>query len=196
MNLVLASSSPRRIELLKFLGLPFTVRPSDWEETFDPAWKPEKVVLELSKTKAQDVAAKLNGAGENLVIGGDTIVVLDNHILGKPKSEDEACDMLRRLSGRDHIVYTGVTVLSHPSGGMKQGFERTEVTFRALSDDEIRAYVATKEPMDKAGAYALQGTGASIVARVNGCYSNVIGFPMPLVTRLLRECGVTILGSP
>jgi septum formation protein len=195
-KLVLASSSPRRVELLKYLGLPFTVSPSSWEETFDRTWRPERVVLELAKTKAEDVARSMPGGDNYILLGGDTIVVLDEQILGKPSSKEEACDMLRRLAGRTHTVYTGVAVLQLPSGELKQGFERSEVTFRKLDDKEIVAYVETGEPMDKAGAYALQGIGSAIVEKINGCYTNIIGFPIPLLVRLLRESGISVLGSP
>jgi septum formation protein len=195
-KLVLASSSPRRVELLKYLGLPFTVSPSSWEETFDRTWRPERVVLELARTKAQDVARSMPGGDDYILLGGDTIVVLDEQILGKPSSKEEAWDMLRRLAGRTHTVYTGIAVLRLPSGELKQGFERSEVTFRKLDDKEIVAYVETGEPMDKAGAYALQGTGSAIVEKISGCYTNIIGFPIPLLVRLLRESGITVLGSP
>jgi septum formation protein len=195
-KLVLASSSPRRVELLKYLRLPFTVSPSLWEETFDRSWRPEKVVLELARTKAEDVARTLPPGENYIVLGGDTIVVLDEQVLGKPSSKDDACDMLRRLSGRSHTVYTGLAVLHLPGGEVKQGFERSDVTFRKLNDKEIISYVETGEPMDKAGAYALQGIGSAIVEKISGCYTNIIGFPMPLLVRLLRESGVAILGTP
>jgi septum formation protein len=206
-KLVLASSSPRRVELLKYLGLPFTVSPSSWEETFDPSWRPERVVLELARIKAEDVARSLPPGSNYIVLGGDTIVVLDEKILGKPSSQADACHMLRRLSGRTHTVYTGIAVLHlswerrHPAGSLegaqlKQGFERSDVTFRKLDEQEIVAYVETGEPMDKAGAYALQGIGSAIVEKINGCYTNIIGFPLPLLVRLLRESGVAILGTP
>jgi septum formation protein len=196
LHLILASSSPRRIELLKYLALPFTVSPSSWEEKFDPSWRPERVVLELSRTKAEDVAKTLPAEQKHLVLGGDTIVVLDERIMGKPSSKEDACNMLRSLSGRTHLVYTGVAVLHAPGGEIRQGFERSEVTFRKLLEQEIISYVETGEPRDKAGAYALQGTGSSIVEKINGCYTNIIGFPMPLLVRLLRESGVSVLGVP
>lgn len=187
--IILASQSPRRQELMKLTGLPFTVRVADVDETMDPALPVQQEVARVSRLKARTIAA--SAAPDDIVIAADTIVVIDGRELGKPHTQQDAFDMLRLLSGRTHEV---VTVLSVCRG------ERTEseavvtrVTFRALTDEEIRAYIATGEPMDKAGAYGIQGLGAVLVAGIRGDYSNVVGLPIPLLAEMLEEFGIHVL---
>jgi septum formation protein len=182
--IILASASPRRAEILKKIGLAFTIRPSAIDETAVPALSPAECVTELARRKAKAVAAAIP---EGILIGADTIVVLGKTILGKPASEAEACDMLRRLSGKTHRVFTGFAILDRPSNREATGVEMTEVTFRELAENEIAAYVRSGEAMDKAGAYGIQDTSAVFVARINGCFYNVIGFPLPRFYLALRS---------
>lgn len=189
MAIILASKSPRRQELLKLLGVDFTIHTADIDETMDPALPPEQEVARVGEEKAEAVAAQC--ASEDIVIAADTIVVVDGQILGKPKSEADAVRMLSLLSGRRHEVMTGLTVLQ--SGRMQRCVVRTGIEFRPLSDREIRAYVATGEPMDKAGAYGIQGRGALFVAHLDGDYFNVMGLPLCRLGQLLNELGVELL---
>lgn len=182
MAVILASASPRRRELLKFITEDFTVRVSDAEEVTDPGLSAEETVKSLAVIKGEAVAKSFP---HDTVISADTIVVLDGRILGKPKNEEDAFNMLSSLSGRTHEVFTGVCVLH---GNKKLVFaERTEVSFYALSDDEIRAYIRTGEPADKAGAYGIQGKGCTLVKAINGDYNNVVGLPVAELNRLLKE---------
>ncbi len=173
---VLASASPRRYNLLKQIGLNFVVHPSGIDEDSYQASTPEEHVLRLSKDKALEVAKNYDDA---IVISADTIVVLDGEIINKPKDPDEAKQMLRKLSGRTHKVYTGFTILDTKTKKVVSDFEVTDVKFRELSDDEIEEYVASGSPLDKAGAYGIQDDyGAVFVERINGCFYNVVGFPL------------------
>lgn len=191
MNLILASQSPRRQQLLQQMGLTFTVKVADIDETMDPSQPPEKQVAEVSARKAAAIAAVSDP--EDVIIAADTIVVVDNTILGKPQNEDDARAMLRMLSGRSHRVMTGITVcrgddtVSHT--------EITEIRFRRLSDKEIEAYVASGDPMDKAGSYGIQNAAAVFVSGLRGDYFNVMGLPLCSLTVLLRRFGVTVLGE-
>ena len=188
MNWILASGSPRRRELLEMLGVPdLTIRPATGPERATPGAGPEQTVRELSLHKAQEVAQTC--APEDIIIAADTIVYLDGAILGKPKDHDDAVRMLTALSGREHIVYTGVAVLR--GGELRQ--EQTAVRFRALTPAEIERYIATGEPMDKAGAYGIQGRGALFVAHLDGDYFNVMGLPLCRLGQLLNELGVELL---
>ena len=182
MAIILASASPRRRELLKFITEDFTVKVSDAEEITDPALSAEETVKSLAVIKGEAVA---EGFPEDTVISADTIVVLDGEILGKPKDEEDAFRMLSSLSGRTHEVFTGVCVLH--SGRRLVFAERTEVSFFPLSEDEIRAYIATGEPADKAGAYGIQGKGCTLVKAISGDYNNVVGLPVAGLNRLLKE---------
>ena len=184
--IILASASPRRAQLLKQIGLPFVVSASNICEDRDIASDPVHHVLELSRCKAQDVAARL---GTGLVLGVDTIVVLDGSILGKPGSPEEAKHMLRRLSNRTHYVFSGLTLLRAEGGQMCSDVSRTEVDMRALSDEEIEAYVATGEPLDKAGAYGIQGRAAPFIREIHGCYYNVVGLPLSKLVDMLKAMG-------
>lgn len=197
-RLVLASASPRRSALLADLDLDFTIRPPQTDETPLPYESPADLVARLAREKAQTRV----GAGE-IVLAADTVVVIDNEILGKPADATEARSMLARLSGRDHEVYTGVALADGSSGrdgsGASSGsraptrlasrVERTQVRIREMSAAEIAAYVAGGEPMDKAGAYAIQGWGALFVEAIAGNYTNVVGLPMPAVEACFRELG-------
>jgi septum formation protein len=198
-RIVLASGSPRRLELLGNLGLSFEVIPSNTDETIPPGISPEELVVMLSIKKAHDVFNSLDPHKDLVIIGADTMVVLDGELIGKPVDVKDAKAMLTRLSERTHIVFTGVTVLEKRRNAELKTFQHVEksfVTFRKLEEPEIEAYVATKEPMDKAGAYALQGIGAALVARIEGCYTNIIGLPISQTILMLRQAGVNILGLP
>ena len=181
--LILASASPRRRELLTQAGYTFTVRTADLAEVTRPGEDAIRFTTRLAREKAEAVAAALPTDEAALVLGADTVVVVDGAILGKPRDAADAARMLRALSGRTHQVITGVCVLQ---GERRQcAAEVTHVCFRALSDEEIDAYVATGEPLDKAGAYAIQGRAGQWVPRISGCYFNVVGLPLALVSSML-----------
>jgi septum formation protein len=184
-KLLLASSSPRRQELLALLGLGFSVAPAHLDETPRDGEDPLDYVRRLAAEKAAAV-----GADDEVVLAADTAVVLDGAILGKPGSADGAAAMLRSLSGRSHLVHTGVAVRLGEAGAW--GSATTTVTFVPLSDADIDWYVGTGEPMDKAGAYALQGAGGVFVASVDGSASNVVGLPLHLVPAVLADIGFTL----
>lgn len=184
MNWILASGSPRRRELLEMLGVPdLTIRPATGPERATPGAGPEQTVRELSLHKAQEVAQTC--APEDIIIAADTIVYLDGAILGKPKDHDDAVRMLTALSGREHIVYTGVAVLR--GGELRQAAEQTAVRFRTLTPAEIERYIATGEPMDKAGAYGVQSLGALLVERIDGDFYNVMGLPVEKLGQCLTK---------
>ena len=189
MSIILASGSPRRRELLEMLGLEFEIRPARGGEHPPEHAGPEETVLALSAAKAREVAE--HSGPENVIVAADTIVWLDGRLLGKPHSEAEAAQMLRALSGREHEVWTGVTVLG--CGRALRGAERTLVRFRALSDEEIAAYIATGEPMDKAGAYGAQGYASLFVEGITGDFFNVMGLPLCRLGKMLAEVGVKLL---
>ncbi|MFZ7945560.1 MULTISPECIES: Maf family protein [Bacillaceae] len=183
-NLILASSSPRRKELLENLHLTFAISSSEVDESFDPALSPEEVVMELADRKAQAV---FKGNQDAFVIGSDTIVVANNVVLGKPADEAEAIRMLKTLSGKKHEVFTGVSIVSPESS--TRFFEKTEVWFWELTDDEIKAYVQSGEPLDKAGAYGIQQLGGMLVKKINGDYFAVVGLPVARTIRELKKAG-------
>ena len=190
MAIILASKSPRRSELLARMGVEFTVKTSKIDEKMDPFANPADEVARVSLAKAQAVRGTCHP--DDIIIGADTIVVCDGLTMGKPRSESEAFSMLRRLSGRDHQVLTGLTVLG---GDCTENLTvTTTLRFRALSDAEIRNYIATGEPMDKAGAYGIQGLAAMFVVGLDGDYYNVMGLPVCTLTILLRRFGVKLLG--
>lgn len=186
-RLILASSSPRRRELLAGLGLEFEVRPVDVDETPLEGEAPEAFVERLAREKARARAEP-----DEAVLAADTIVTIDDRLLGKPRDDAEAAAMLRLLAGRSHRVLTGVALAVD---GKEPTFAvaRTEVRFAPLSEDEITWYVASGEPSDKAGAYAIQGLGALFVESIRGNYSNVVGLPLPTVYRLLLDAGIDLL---
>lgn len=187
MKIILASSSPRRKMLLEQIGLKFEVVPSKVEEKVEGN-KPCDIVKDNALKKAEDVASSHHG----LIIAADTIVVCDGKILGKPKSRKEAEGMLSFLSGKWHEVFSGVAVLNTQIGEKVVECVKTKVKMRKLSEEEIRAYVATKEPLDKAGAYAVQGLGALLIDRIEGSYTNVVGLPLVTLGRILKKFGVRI----
>ena len=189
MKLILASSSPRRAEVLENAGVPFTVISSAADETPYPGETPKALVQRLADTKADLVAAR--AVGPAIVIGADTAVVLDGQVLGKPRSTDDARHMLEQLSGRTHSVYTGVSLIRLPDAERVRFVETTLVHFSRLTTDEISAYLATEEPYDKAGAYAIQGRGGRFIPRIEGCYYNVVGLPLEHLLAALRELGWT-----
>jgi septum formation protein len=181
--LVLASRSPRRRELLRAAGIEFRVVPPQSEEG-TPRGRPGRyadVVRRSALDKARDVARRQDG----LILAADTIVVCEGKVMGKPRDEEGARRMLRKLSGRWHSVYTGVALLE--GARCMLGYERTEVAFRRLSNTQLEWYIGTGEPMDKAGAYAIQGHGAALIRAIRGCYTNVIGLPLPRVLEMLEE---------
>lgn len=181
-EIILASASPRRKELLSTAGIEFTVKVADVEEKIDDGLTPAEVVRSLALQKAQAVADK---NPEAIVIGADTIVVLDDVILGKPQSEENAVEMLTSLSGRSHTVYTGVALIK---GDKVRNFcEATQVEFYDLTKEDIDAYVATKDCMDKAGAYGIQTNGCVLIRKIDGDYFNVVGLPVSKVYRELRD---------
>ncbi|WP_019638281.1 Maf family protein [Paenibacillus fonticola] len=191
---VLASTSPRRRELLASLHIPFEVIPSDADESTPSHWTPEQIVMELALRKAKAVVASLPGASINAVIvGSDTIVVRDGQVLGKPKDQAEAASMLRSLQGRSHSVYTAVACIDGITGRSEVDYRLTLVTMRALTEQEIAAYARTGEGLDKAGAYAIQGLGSIFVTGIEGCYFNVVGMPLSLLSEMLGHFGVEIL---
>ena len=189
MQLILASASPRRKELLSLFHIPFTIRVADIDETMDPAKAPCDEVARVSRLKAEAVPHE---AGDT-VIAADTVVVCQGRVLGKPRSEAEAEEMLTMLSGRDHQVMTGCTVLA--PAGSRTFTEVTDLHFRPLSRQEIRRYVASGEPMDKAGAYGIQGGAALFCQRMVGDYYNVMGLPVCRLGQVLREMAPDLMGD-
>lgn len=189
MSIILASNSPRRRELLAQIGIrDFQILSPDVDETVEPGLSPARMVETLSLRKAQAAAGR--AGAEDLIIAADTVVALDGRVLGKPQDQGEAFAMLSALSGREHRVYTGVTVLG--GGQAATEHEETAVAFRALSPEEIRDYIATGEPMDKAGAYGIQGVGALLVQGIRGDYCNVVGLPVFRLGRMLSGFGVKL----
>lgn len=177
--IILASQSPRRQELLKLITSDFEIKVSNVDETLPDIIMPKEAVMYLSKIKAEPFAD-----GDDIVIGADTVVALDGKILGKPKSEENAKEMLRFLSGRTHSVFTGVTLASDKK--TKTFAVETKVKFFELTNEEIDAYIKTKEPFDKAGAYGIQGYGSLLVEKIDGDYFNVVGLPVSTLARELK----------
>lgn len=182
---VLASASPRRARILRSLGLAHRVEPATIQEVAFPGELPHTQVERLALEKARDVISRAGGLP---VLAGDTVVTLDHQVLGKPGSPGEAVGILKRLSGRTHRVASGLALVL-PDGKELSGVMETLVTFRHLLPGEAEAYVATGEPMDKAGGYGIQGLGATLVSAIQGDYSTVVGLPVPLLLRLLAEGG-------
>jgi len=188
--LILASSSPRRRDLLLQIGVDFTVSPADVNESILPGELPEDYALRVSLDKARAASGK---AGEGIVIAADTIVVFKDVILGKPADSKEARRMLGMLSGEMHRVITGLTVMNAATGVVSCKTSTTKVWFRNLKDDEVNRYILSGEPLDKAGGYGIQGKGALLVERIEGCYYNVVGLPLGLLDDMLREFGINLL---
>lgn len=214
--IVLASGSPRRIDILTDLALDFIIRASDEDEIVKDTMTPSDVVLELARAKAERVLflleheptetekARLDQADELIILAADTIVVFDQKILGKPKDVPDACKMLASLAGNMHVVFTGVQVLHlgkqagetrwHVLESMSD-VDESRVFFDPLTTEEIESYVATGEPMDKAGSYAVHGIGSFMVAKIDGCHTNVIGLPVPKTIKMLRKAGIKVMGK-
>jgi septum formation protein len=191
-RLVLASASPRRKELLALLRVPFEIIPSAYEEQLPEAHPdPAALAVHLAGEKALDVARRNPGA---LVLGADTVVALGTRVYGKPADAADAARMLGELSGRTHEVITGVALMAPQ--GVRRFATRTSVRFRELEEAEIQAYCGTGEPLDKAGAYAIQGCGAVLIRGIEGDYPNVVGLPLAPLALLLRELGIPVLGKP
>ena len=186
MQVILASASPRRLALLQQIGIEAKVCPADFDEVSGSAVQAEDVVLANAIGKCKAV---VKNKGDSLpVIAADTVVVAEGVILGKPKNEEDAIEMLKQLSGKTHKVMTGIAVSY--AGEMLAEVCETEVVFRELTDEEIKKYAATGEPLDKAGAYGIQGMGAVLVEKINGCYNNVVGLPLTRLQLILAKLGV------
>ncbi len=189
-RIILASASPRRKEILAKTGLAFEVDRSGYDEQLDPRIEPHRLARTLAWHKAQAVSGRYQDA---LLIAADTFIAFRGHMLGKPHTAAEAVRMLGMLSGKTHSVITGYAVIDTRTGRRASGSEETKVVFRRLSKAEISAYVKTGEPLDKAGAYAIQGRGAMLVQRIEGDYLNVVGLPLVSLVRTLRKFGVKLL---
>jgi septum formation protein len=187
MKLILASSSPRRAEILHHAGISFSVLSSAIDESPLPGEPPEKLVHRLADAKAELVVAR--AVGPAIILAADTVVAIDGQILGKPRSTDEARQMLELLSGRTHSVITGVSLARLPEMQRRQFVDTTLVHFAKLSNEDISSYLATEEPYDKAGAYAIQGRARRYIPRIEGCYFNVVGLPLSRVVAALHELG-------
>lgn len=191
-KIVLAPASPRRKEILALAGLRFSVEPSDYEETLDNAIKPHNLAKRLSLKKARAVAGKYRDA---LIIAADTFIVFKGKLSGKPHTSKEARKMLTMLNGKSHSAITGYTVLDTRTGKKITRSIETKVWFKKMSSQELDAYVATKEPLDKAGAYAIQSCGAMIVKKIEGDYLNVVGLPLFDLTDSLKKFGINLLSG-
>ncbi|HXX15312.1 MAG TPA: Maf family protein [Candidatus Eremiobacteraceae bacterium] len=189
MKLILASASPRRAQILRDAGISFSVLSSAVDETPYPNETPQQVVQRLANAKAELVAAR--AVGPAILVAADTVVVLDGQILGKPRSTEDARRMLQLFSGRTHSVVTGVSLIRLPEMERRQFIETTLVTFAPLSSADISRYLATDEPYDKAGAYAIQGHAGRYIPRIEGCYFNVVGLPLARLVATLEELGWT-----
>lgn len=192
-NIILASASPRRKEILEQIGISFTAAASKVEEVLEEdKYDAGRFAEELALMKAQDVAQRMTPG--SLVIGADTVVLSESGILGKPKDKEDAFIMLKSLEGKTHSVLTGVALVEAPEGKYMVSHEVTEVRFRHLTDKEIKSYIDSGEPMDKAGAYGIQGKGALFVEGIVGCYFNVVGLPVSRLSLMMRDFGIEILG--
>lgn len=192
MSLILASGSPRRRELLQQLNLDFQVITRDVDESFSKDHLPEQVVQDLASRKAASIADQYEQA---VIIGSDTLVILDGEILGKPRDPQDALDMLTRLSGREHQVNTGIAiydVVNHRTERIITDVSSTKVTMRLLTKEQIKAYIQTGEPLDKAGAYGIQGKGACLIEKINGCYFNVVGLSLVLLDQMMGRLGYSL----
>ncbi len=185
-RLTLASGSPRRQEILTNLGLNFTVLPANIDESPQLSEEPQSYALRMAVQKAMAAANKVESG---LIIGADTIVVVDGQIMGKPRDVAEAAQQLRVLSGREHIVFSGLGIVDKTTGRTVSTLEQTIVYFREMSDAEIQSYIRTGEPLDKAGSYGIQGKGAVFIRRIEGDYFNVVGLPIAKLYSLLAELG-------
>lgn len=194
MKYILASASPRRKELLQQIGLEFDIIPACGEEIIQYE-KPEEVVMDLSRQKAEEIAKRrMEKEVPEIIIGADTVVAYNGKILGKPKDEKDAYDMISMLQGNSHKVYTGVTLLLRKKEEVQvhSFYEETEVTMYPMSETEKKWYVETKEPMDKAGGYGIQGKCAVFIEKIHGDYNNVVGLPVARIYQVLQKLGIDI----
>ncbi len=189
MKLILASASPRRAEIMRSAGIAFNVISSAVDETPMPNEAPQDLVQRLAVAKAELVAAR--AVGPAIVIAADTVVVLEGEILGKPRTSEDARQMLEKLSGRTHTVLTGVALIRLPDAARREFIEATQVHFASISNEEILKYLASGEPFDKAGSYAIQGLAGRYIPRIDGCYFNVVGLPLARLCKELAELGWT-----
>lgn len=193
-RIILASTSPRRQELIASLNIPFEVRPSHAPEDTPEDYTPQQIVEELAERKAKAVYESYKSElADAIIVGSDTIVVLDGAVLGKPKDNQDAYRMLSMLQNRTHEVYTGVACISGEDGRIITRHRRTKVKMKEALPDVIDAYIRTGEPSDKAGSYAIQGIGATLVDSIEGCYFNVVGLPLSLLSEQLAELGLPVL---
>jgi septum formation protein len=190
MKLILASASPRRAEILSDAGIPFELLPVEVDESPRPGEGAEAMCARLAQAKTRAAVAILRAMSEPaIVVAADTTVEIGGEILGKPASPEAAREMLRRLSGKTHRVLTALSLVRLPDGAARSAVERTEVRFAVLEEAEIEEYVATREPLDKAGGYAIQGRAGRFIERVDGCYFNVVGLPLAKLVGILKELG-------
>ena len=189
MKLILASGSLRRAEILAAAGIPFEVRATKTDESRLAGESPEQMVERLARTKAQAAATDVNASSLYMILGADTVVVEGEEILGKPQNAADARRMLLKLRGREHRVITGFALLRVQDGEIRAGHETTRVWLSAMTDAEVDAYVASGEPLDKAGAYAIQGIAGRYIPRIEGCYFNVVGLPLARVWKALTDLG-------
>ncbi|MFC7393405.1 Maf family protein [Scopulibacillus cellulosilyticus] len=193
-KLILASSSPRRRELIHTLGLPVEIKKNDVDETINKNMTPSEVVKELSLRKANAAYAACKEDNEHgIIVGSDTIVVLDGKRLGKPKNKDDAFHMLNMLQGNIHEVYSGIACIDSESGKTQVNDSMTRVKIKTLSSEQIKRYINTGEPMDKAGAYGIQGLGATFVKKIDGDYFTVVGLPLALLADMLGEFDIQVI---
>ncbi len=188
-KIILASTSPRRKELAGQMGLEFEVIPSNYEENMNQNLSSKELAKTLAYGKAKEVATRVN---KGIVIGIDTFVVLEGKKMGKPKNKEEAFLMLKKTSGKTQKVYSGVAMIDCENGKELKDCAITELKFRKMSDEEIKKYIETGEPMDKAGAYAVQGLSSIFIEKINGCYHNIVGFPIYTIYKNLKKLGVNI----
>ncbi|GIO34742.1 MULTISPECIES: Maf family protein [Paenibacillus] len=193
-RVVLASTSPRRQELIASLHIPYEIHPSHADEHTPTDWTPDQIVEGLSLRKAKAVYEQIGGPSEDAVIvGSDTIVVLGDQVLGKPADDADAFRMLKSLQGRIHQVYTGVACIDAATGQSLVRHKMTRVVMKELTDAKIEAYIRSGEPRDKAGAYGIQGLGSTLVESIEGCYFTVVGLPVSLLSDMLSEFGIDVL---
>ncbi|WAM30662.1 Maf family protein [Caldicellulosiruptor naganoensis] len=193
-KVILASSSPRRIELLKQFGIKFEIIPSNVDEVISHDLTPEENVKNLAKKKGEEVLKRLGEtAKDSLIISADTVVFIEGTILGKPSDEKQAFYMLKKISGKRHTVYTGVCVIDASKNHILADFEKSYVYIKQMSDEEILRYIQTGEPFDKAGAYAIQGFGSLIVEKIEGCFYNVVGLPLYKLNTMLQKLGYDLM---
>lgn len=188
-KIILATTSPRRHGLALTMGLEFEIAPSNYEEDMSLKLEPKELVMRFANGKASDVAKRYK---EGIVIGVDTIVVFNGKNIGKPKTKEEAFEMLKSYSGKKQYVYSGVCLIDCQTGKIINDCEITEVYFKKLDDKEISSYIETGEPMDKAGGYGIQGLSSIFIKKINGCYFNVMGFPVYNIYKNLKKLGINI----